>query len=119
MDYVRTEDVDESGLTGYWTPDKGVVLVKMRAGLRYSRKVTRHGLVTFIEAAALIQRRGRPVSRIAIYQWAKAGKIPFEKISPRPGREKINVVRLSVLRKFAERWGFECLNESDVPPSAR
>lgn len=118
MTYVLGPEEPEF-FSGYWLPDKSAILRKIRANGVYRKKVEPAGLVTFIEAATLIRRSGQPVTRIAIYQWAKARKIPSEMVRPRPGVRPVAVIRLSELRKFAERNGFECLPQSAVPPDER
>lgn len=117
MTYVLGEERQD--LSGYWLPDKGAILVKTRANGIYRKKVPPAGLVTFIEAAALLRRLGKPVTRIAVYQWAKLGKIRYQLVKQRPDVRPVAVIRLSVLRKFAEQNGFECLPQSAVPPNER
>lgn len=118
MTYVLGPEEPEL-FSGYWLPNKGAILRKVRANGVYRKKVEPAGLVTFIEAATLIRRSGQPVTRIAIYQWAKAGKIRYQMVRPRPEVRPVAVIRLSELRKFAERNGFECLPLDAVPPSER
>ena len=110
---------EQPALRGYWLLDKGAILVKTQANGIYRKTVQPAGLVTFIEAAALLRRNGQPVTRIAIYQWAKLGKIRYQMVRQRPGVRPVAAIRLSELRKFAERNGFECLPIDAVPPSER
>src|SRR5687767_8406302 len=114
MSYERIEDY-EPEYYGYWLPNGGAVLVKTRAGLVYRKVVEPRGLVTFLEAAALLKRLGTPVSRIAVYQWAKNGKIPFERIRLKPDVRPVAMIRLSVLRKFGKQNDFE-LDEDPSNP---
>lgn len=117
MTYVLGEE--QPALRGYWLLNKGAILVKTQANGIYRKTVQPVGLVTFIEAAALLRRKGQPVTRIAVYQWAKVGKIRYQMVRQRPGVRPVAAIRLSELRKFAERNGFECLPISVVPPSER
>ncbi|MBI2408229.1 MAG: hypothetical protein HYV19_08030 [Gemmatimonadetes bacterium] len=123
MAYYRSGDgkQGEYELEGYWMDRENALLVKETARGRYHRAVEAAGLVTFQEAATLIQRGGKPVSRMAIYNWAKEGKIRWEKVHPRPELEAVKVIRLSELRKFAERYGFECrpVPRGFFPPKER
>ncbi len=107
--YDPIHDSPPRELRGFWTPNKGAVLVKIVHGRERRRVVEPAGLVTFQEAAALIRRNGKPVSREAIYLWAKAGKFRVAHQPPKQGTRTVAVIRLSELRKFAERNGFECL----------
>ena len=118
MAYVRLVE-SKPELIGYWLPKGGAVLVKTRGSAKYRRDVPRNGLVTFIEAAALLRRRGKPVSRIAVYEWAKNGKLRYEHITPRPGVRQVALIRISTLRKFGERNGFELLPLEISPPDER
>ena len=72
MSYYRSGDGEqgENELEGYWMGRDQAVLVKMTSRGRYARTVEPAGLVTFLEAARLICRDGRPVSRMAVYNWA-------------------------------------------------
>jgi hypothetical protein len=119
MAYEYDLDEELRPLSGYWLPNKGAVLIKTRASGVYRRKVEPAGLVTFIEAAALLRRYGKPVTRVAVYQWAKAGKFRYSTVKQRPDVRPVAVIRLTELRRFAERNGFECLPLSSVPPSER
>ena len=117
MAYVLGEE--HPPLRGYWLMNKGAILVKIQANGIYRKTVPPAGLVTFIEAAALLRRNGQPVTRIAVYQWAKQRKIRYQMVRQRPGVRAVAAIRLSELRKFAERNGFECLPISAVPPNER
>jgi len=110
MPYYRSGDGEQGRyeLEGFWVDRDNALLVKRTARGRYHRTIESSGLVTFQEAAALIRRDGEPVSRMAIYNWAEQRKFRWERIQPRPGLEAVKVIRLSELRKFAERNGFEC-----------
>lgn len=123
MAYYRSGDGEpgEYELEGYWMSRGRAVLVKATSRGRYVRTVEAAGLVTFLEAARLLRRDGKPVSRVAIYNWAEEGKLRWEKIHPRPELEAVKVIRLSALRKFAERYGFECrpAPRSFFPPNER
>lgn len=113
--YDPTHDDPGPKLFGFWTRNAGAVLVKKSAGRERRRNVEPSGLVTFIEAAALIRRKGKPVSRVAIYQWAKAGKFRFAHVQPRPDVRPVAVIRLSELRKFADKHELECLVRNSPP----
>jgi hypothetical protein len=117
LSYVLGEE--HPALRGYWLPNKGAILVKIQANGTYRKTVQPAGLVTFIEAAALLRRNGQPVTRIAVYQWAKQGKIRYQMVRQRPGVRPVAAIRLSKLREFAELNGFECLPISAVPPNER
>jgi hypothetical protein len=117
LSYVLGEEYP--ALRGYWLPNKGAILVKTQANGIYRKTVEPAGFVTFIEAAALLRRNGHPVTRIAVYQWAKQGKIRYQMVRQRQGVRAVAAIRLSELRKFAERNGFECLPISAVPPNER
>ena len=79
------------------------------------------GLVTFLRLLGCFGETGTPVSRVSIYNWAREGKIRWDRIKPRPDLEAVKVIRLSELRKFAERYGFECrpAPRSFFPPNER
>ena len=123
MPYYRSGDGEqgEYELEGYWMGRDRAVLVKTTSRGQYVRPVEPAGLVTFLEAARLLRRDGKPVSRVAIYNWAEEGKLRWQKIQPPPRREALKVIRLSELRKFAERYGFECrpAHRSFFPPNER
>lgn len=123
MPYYRSGDGEqgEYELEGYWMDRNHAVLVKATSRGRYHRTVEAAGLVTFLEAARLLRRDGKAVSRVAIYNWAEEGKLRWHKIHPRPELEAVKVIRLSELRKFAERYGFECrpAPRSFFPPNER
>lgn len=123
MAYYRSGDgkPGKYELEGYWMGRDRALLVRTTSRGQYKSTVEASGLVTFLEAARLIRRNGDPVSRVAIYNWAKEGKIRWQKIHPRPDLQAVFVIRLSELRKFAERYGFECrpAPRSFFPPNER
>lgn len=109
MAYSREDEPPEtSGIFGRWLAFGMAEFVVIRFGARYTRQVPAHGLVTFAEAATLIRKNGRPVSRQTVYNLAAAGKLRFVNARLYPGSNKsVQVVKLSELRKFVERHGFD------------
>lgn len=90
-----------------WKPNGGAEFIVVRFGARYSRAVPSHGVVTFTEASTLLRRGGRAVTRQTVYNLVAAGKLRAVQVRPYPGAEPIAAVRLSELRKFVERNGYD------------
>ncbi len=98
MAYYRPD-----GIESFATADGGFLLLVTKRGRIYERRVEPDGLVTQIEAAAIL----RPtVSRVAVFKWIKSGKLKDEKVGG------VSHIRLARLRKFAAVRGYEL-----APPS--
>lgn len=99
-------------LVGLMHGDGGATMIATRNGRRYYKEVPPNGVVTFQEAAALLHRPNpstgelRPVTRVAVYQWAEAGKIKSILARRRANTRPVACVRLSELRRFAAAHGF-------------
>lgn len=102
----------EPALIGLMHADGGALMIAKRYGRKFYKDVPPNGVVTFAEAAALLHRRDpetgelRPVTRLAVYQWAEAGKIKSIQARRRSNTRPVACVRLSELRRFAAARGF-------------
>lgn len=116
------EEPPKPSLVGFLTRDNGAVLYATRYGRRFKRDVAPNGLVSFAEAAALVHRQDpqsgewKPVTRLAVYQWANAGKLTTRR-AREPGGSVIMHVRLSELREFAELRGFKFRRRATKRPA--
>jgi hypothetical protein len=93
MGYYRSDSIES-----YSTDDGGFVLLVTKRGRLYERRIEPHGFVTQIEAATILRPR---VSRVAVYQWIKSGKLKDDIV------DGVSMIRLSRLRKFAAKHGYE------------
>lgn len=118
MPYVRgytpePDDAPEPALMGFLRRDGGAVMIAVRYGRRFRRPVPPNGLVSLAEAAALLYRHDpetgelRPFSRIAVYEWVRAGRLPAIRAARRPGTRPVAQVKLSDLRRYARANGYE------------
>ncbi len=117
MPYVRgytpESEAPEPALAGYLRRDGGAEMIAVRYGRTFRRPVPPNGLVSLAEAAALLHRRDadtgelRPFSRIAVYEWARSGKLPTVSEPRRAGTRPVVQVKLSELRRYARANGYE------------
>ncbi len=111
--YTRETEQQEPALVGFLRADNGATLRATRYGSVFTRQVAPNGAVTLLEAAALLHRIDpdsgelRPVTRIAFYQWAQAGRIRTVRKRHRPNTRPVLHVELPELRRFARANGFE------------
>lgn len=110
--YTAETDHEEPALVGFLRADKGATMRATRYGRTFVREVPPNGSVTLLEAAALLHRRDpttgelTPVTRIAFYQWARAGRIATVRKRSRPNTRAVVHVTMPELRRFARVNGF-------------
>jgi hypothetical protein len=91
MGYVRRD-----GIKAFATPEGGFEVRVSIRGRTYSRLIPPHGFVTQAEAAVIVQP---PVSRVAVFQWIRSGKLKDDRLNG------VSMIRLSRLRRFAAETG--------------
>ena len=86
------------GIEAYELPDGGLELIETKDQRITSHRILPGGYITMIEAANILQP---PVSRVAVYQWIKSGKLKAHKI------EGVMHISVITLRKFAAKHGYK------------
>lgn len=94
------------GIKAFAAPDGGFDLLVTRRGRTYERHIGPDDFVTQIEAGVILRPQ---VSRVTVYKWVKSHKLKADDV------DGISMIRLSRLRAFAAKHGYDLAARSEAP----